>query len=412
MGALRKFMPVTAATFIVGWLAIAGVPPFAGFWSKDEILLFALASRPGAVGDRPRHRGADRVLHDPPGRDGLLRRGEVGEPRRRARRARRVQAARVAAGHAVPAGRARRAGDRRRRSSSCRRTRGSPTTSRSGSSTGCTPSSSSARPRSSATQRLRQQGPARARRHRRRADRDRRRDRGVREAQGEGDRAAAARRRLVRYDAAVSEFMGGPGRKAFEAIAWFDQTVIDGAVNGVGTCRARSGAPAPQGPDRQRAQLRRHPRDRRRGPARLVRARQGSPVMARDRHEQRVVVPDPHQPRSLVPGDRRRLSSSSSSKRRPELVKLVALLASMATAALSDLAAVRRSTPMPTGFQFESQAHVDRGVGDLVAPRRRRDLAVPRRAHRRAVPALDRRPPTRTTTRSRTSRGCCCSRRA
>jgi NADH-quinone oxidoreductase subunit L len=43
MGALRKLMPVTAATFIVGWLAIAGVPPFAGFWSKDEILLFTLA---------------------------------------------------------------------------------------------------------------------------------------------------------------------------------------------------------------------------------------------------------------------------------------------------------------------------------------------------------------------------------
>jgi NADH-quinone oxidoreductase subunit L len=43
MGALRSVMPVTAATFIVGWLAIAGVPPFAGFWSKDEILLFTLA---------------------------------------------------------------------------------------------------------------------------------------------------------------------------------------------------------------------------------------------------------------------------------------------------------------------------------------------------------------------------------
>jgi NADH-quinone oxidoreductase subunit L len=41
MGGLRKYMPVTAATFIVGWLAIAGVPPFAGFWSKDEILAFA-----------------------------------------------------------------------------------------------------------------------------------------------------------------------------------------------------------------------------------------------------------------------------------------------------------------------------------------------------------------------------------
>jgi NADH-quinone oxidoreductase subunit L len=46
MGALRRFMPITAGTFIIGWLAIAGVPPFSGFWSKDEILLFALADSP------------------------------------------------------------------------------------------------------------------------------------------------------------------------------------------------------------------------------------------------------------------------------------------------------------------------------------------------------------------------------
>jgi NADH-quinone oxidoreductase subunit L len=46
MGALRKLMPITAATFIVGWLAIAGVPPFAGFWSKDEILLASLVKSP------------------------------------------------------------------------------------------------------------------------------------------------------------------------------------------------------------------------------------------------------------------------------------------------------------------------------------------------------------------------------
>ena len=38
MGGLRKYMPITAATFIVGWLAIAGIIPLAGFWSKDEIL--------------------------------------------------------------------------------------------------------------------------------------------------------------------------------------------------------------------------------------------------------------------------------------------------------------------------------------------------------------------------------------
>jgi NADH-quinone oxidoreductase subunit L len=44
MGGLRKFMPITAGTFIVGWLAISGVPPFAGFWSKDDILLFTWGS--------------------------------------------------------------------------------------------------------------------------------------------------------------------------------------------------------------------------------------------------------------------------------------------------------------------------------------------------------------------------------
>jgi NADH-quinone oxidoreductase subunit L len=46
MGALRKVMPITAATFIVGWLAIAGVPPFSGFWSKDEILAYAYDNNP------------------------------------------------------------------------------------------------------------------------------------------------------------------------------------------------------------------------------------------------------------------------------------------------------------------------------------------------------------------------------
>tara|TARA_B100000073_G_scaffold218511_1_gene181789 strand:+ start:3452 stop:5383 length:1932 start_codon:yes stop_codon:yes gene_type:complete len=40
-GALRKAMPITAFTFIIGWLAIAGIPPFSGFWSKDEVLLAA-----------------------------------------------------------------------------------------------------------------------------------------------------------------------------------------------------------------------------------------------------------------------------------------------------------------------------------------------------------------------------------
>ncbi|TML64624.1 MAG: hypothetical protein E6G17_02440 [Actinobacteria bacterium] len=41
MGGLRKHMPVTFWTFIIGSVALAGIPPLAGFWSKDEILLGA-----------------------------------------------------------------------------------------------------------------------------------------------------------------------------------------------------------------------------------------------------------------------------------------------------------------------------------------------------------------------------------
>src|SRR5208283_1131331 len=38
MGGLRKTMRLTAIAFAVGGLALAGIPPFAGFWSKDDIL--------------------------------------------------------------------------------------------------------------------------------------------------------------------------------------------------------------------------------------------------------------------------------------------------------------------------------------------------------------------------------------
>jgi NADH-quinone oxidoreductase subunit L len=41
MGNLKKYMPVTFATMMIGTLAIAGIPPFAGFFSKDEILFRA-----------------------------------------------------------------------------------------------------------------------------------------------------------------------------------------------------------------------------------------------------------------------------------------------------------------------------------------------------------------------------------
>ena len=41
MGGLRKYMPITFVTFMIGSLALAGVFPLAGFWSKDEILATA-----------------------------------------------------------------------------------------------------------------------------------------------------------------------------------------------------------------------------------------------------------------------------------------------------------------------------------------------------------------------------------
>ena len=46
MGGLRKYMPITSTTFLIGCVAIAGIPPLAGFWSKDEILGVAFGSFP------------------------------------------------------------------------------------------------------------------------------------------------------------------------------------------------------------------------------------------------------------------------------------------------------------------------------------------------------------------------------
>jgi NADH-quinone oxidoreductase subunit L len=52
MGNLRRFMPITFATFFVAWFAIAGVPPLSGFWAKGDVLFNAFARSPAlwAVG--------------------------------------------------------------------------------------------------------------------------------------------------------------------------------------------------------------------------------------------------------------------------------------------------------------------------------------------------------------------------
>ena len=49
MGGLKKYLPITHFTFVLGWLAIIGIPPFAGFFSKDEILWSAYSSPRGHI---------------------------------------------------------------------------------------------------------------------------------------------------------------------------------------------------------------------------------------------------------------------------------------------------------------------------------------------------------------------------
>ena len=74
MGGLKKYLPVTFLTMMVGTLAIAGIPPLSGFFSKDEILFRAfLSNKPIwvlAVADRV----DDGVLHVPADVDDVLRR--------------------------------------------------------------------------------------------------------------------------------------------------------------------------------------------------------------------------------------------------------------------------------------------------------------------------------------------------
>ena len=120
MGALRKLMPITAVTFIVGWLAIAGVPPFAGFWSKDDILLVAYDKSPvlWAVGlvtalltAYYMTRQVIMVFYG---------KARWHDRARGARCARRLRAAREPGIMLAAARRAGRAVDRRRRASTCR----------------------------------------------------------------------------------------------------------------------------------------------------------------------------------------------------------------------------------------------------------------------------------------------------
>ena len=100
MGGLGSLMPVTYKSMLLATLAIAGIAPFAGFFSKDLISLGGLRQRARAVGCRTGHRGDDFLLHVPVAVHGLWRQDPpepVGDQ----------QGARVVPGHGRAAGIAR-----------------------------------------------------------------------------------------------------------------------------------------------------------------------------------------------------------------------------------------------------------------------------------------------------------------
>ena len=101
MGALWRKIPITHWTMLIGSIAIAGIPPLAGFFSKDEIL--GEAFKNGFLWvwvDRRRRGRDDRLLHVPADGQDVLRR----EPRRPAGRAQDPRVARTMTAAAHPAG--------------------------------------------------------------------------------------------------------------------------------------------------------------------------------------------------------------------------------------------------------------------------------------------------------------------
>ena len=84
MSGFRRAMPFTYGCMIVGGLALSGIPPFSGFFSKDEILALLLDQRRlarRARRARLRRRAADRDLHVPDDLPRLPRRAVRGGPR-------------------------------------------------------------------------------------------------------------------------------------------------------------------------------------------------------------------------------------------------------------------------------------------------------------------------------------------
>ena len=104
-----------------------------------------------------------------------------------------------------------------------------------------------------------------------------------------------------KYDAAVTAFMGGPGRKGFDAVAWFDQNDHRRRRQRRRRAHGRVRRVSPPRPDRQRPQLRRDPRRRRGAAAGLVRHGRRDALM----HGSAARLPDPVDA-DPVPAGRRR----------------------------------------------------------------------------------------------------------
>ena len=62
MGGLKKYMPITFVTMFMGWLAICGIPIWAGFFSKDEILWQTWNAKVLGIGLAPMPGGASKAL--------------------------------------------------------------------------------------------------------------------------------------------------------------------------------------------------------------------------------------------------------------------------------------------------------------------------------------------------------------
>ncbi len=254
MGALRKLLPITAVTFIVGWLAIAGFPLFSGFFSKDEILLYAYEKHPAlwAVGVVTALLTAFYMSRQV----FLVFFGEARWDRPLAEAVPELAAEREASGahegHGVGP-----FGEIHPHESGWKMTLPLIALAPLAFAGGWlnSPFWDSGKFLEHWLEPVVEFGEAHATS-----------STGVKLTLGviataagllgialavvvylrkRADLAARIEQPLLaegwRYDAAVTAFAGGPGRKAFEAVAWFDRTVIDGAVNGVGTV-VRGGA--------------------------------------------------------------------------------------------------------------------------------------------------------------------------